>query len=109
MNLFHYRPRKGDIWTFKTPNKRRKTKTVARVSRTWYTLPWSFETGHRALRIPTVHWVRLNKGRYSSIRVKWLLKHGELLKRGLEIDYNYHSGADARRRITARAPAWRRR
>jgi len=75
-SIFYYRPKPGDLWEFKLPGKRKQTKVVGRIYSIWYRL----KAGRQG-RKPTVHWARLPKGRYSSIRVKWLLKYGRLVRR----------------------------
>lgn len=76
-SLFYYRPKPGDIWELCIPGKRKKVKTVGQI----YRIRYQGKDGGQPL-LPAVHWKRLPKGRYSSIRVKWLLLYGRLLKRG---------------------------
>ncbi len=75
-SLFYYRPRPGDVWEFQMPGKHRTVKTVANV----YSIYYLKKDGSDVKRV-TVHWTRKPKGRYSSTRVKWLLKYGKLVKR----------------------------
>ena len=70
------RPRVGDVWEFQIPNKPKRTKTVGSIVRTQHANP-----GGGVCVLPRVYWRRLPKGRYSSIRVKWLLKYGRLVYR----------------------------
>ncbi len=75
-NIFSYRPRKGDIWEVRIPGKSKMTKEVGRVHCDWYRRDDESHCKH-----PTVDWCRLPKGRHTSIRVKWLLKFGKLVRR----------------------------
>ncbi len=74
---FYYRPRVGDVWEFKTPTKPKRKKTVGKIFSTYH----SMSDKSKQVRLPRVHWKRLPKGRYSSMRVKWLLKYGRLISR----------------------------
>lgn len=78
------RPRPGDIWELKIPGKRKVTKEVGRVEMT----QMSRKDGS-LVRRPYVNWARLPKGRYSGIRVKWLLKHGRLVSTRAERDAEF--------------------
>lgn len=69
-------PRIGDVWEYKLPNKRKKIKTIHRVS--WI---WCERKNGSLVRKPFVEWKRLPKGRYTSLRVKSLLKYGKLIER----------------------------
>lgn len=97
--LFSFRPRPLDVWTFKLPGKRRETKTVAHI---WMSsrLQWRQETlDYKTWRYPVVRWVRANKGRYSGLRVKHLLKYGERIGRLDKMNRYRHSGADVKREL----------
>lgn len=70
-------PRAGDEWEFQLPGKSKKRKIVDYISHEWHQGKWDAEKcRHVQSRHPRVNWRRLNKGRYTSIRVKWLLKNG---------------------------------
>jgi hypothetical protein len=75
-SLFELRPRVGDLWEFKTPNKQKKRKIVGSIQRQQH----NGKDGQIVV-LPRVMWKRLPKGRYSSLRVKWLLKYGWLVTR----------------------------
>jgi hypothetical protein len=74
-SIFSMRPKAGDVWEFKLPNKSKKRKTINRV-----TLSWCASKG-RQYRAMVVWWERLPKGRYTGLRVKKLIKHGQLIRR----------------------------
>jgi hypothetical protein len=76
---FPIRPRVGDVWEFKLPNKPKRRKIVGSVAREIH----EGKEGQEVL-LPRVRWKRAPKGRYSSIRVKWLLKYGKLIYRMCE-------------------------
>ena len=70
-------PRKGDEWEFQIPGKSKKRKIVGYISFEWHQGEWDSEACcYAKSRLPRVNWKRLNKGRYTSMRVKWLLKNG---------------------------------
>jgi len=96
---FNLRPKPRDVWTFKLPNKRRQTKTVGRISRRWSSRWNAEERRFIQRRHPVVSWLRNNKGRYSALRVRFLLLHGERLGRLREFCFYRHSGADAKREL----------
>ena len=64
-------PRKGDIWEFQRPGKRKKRKEIGEIF-----MMLMRKTDGTYVRRPYVQWQRWPKGRYSGIRVKWLLKYG---------------------------------
>lgn len=71
------RPMIGDEWEFKLPGKSKKRKIVGSIGIEWHQGEWNPETcRHSQSKHPRVNWRRRNKGRYTSIRVKWLLKYG---------------------------------
>ena len=74
--LFALRPRKGDVWELKLPNKRKMVKTVEYV-----VMEYHKKQDGSQVKFPRVYWRRLPKGRESSLRVKWLLKYGRLVSR----------------------------
>ena len=70
-------PRVGDEWDFTIPGKSRKRKIIGWISYEWHQGKWESEARRfTQSKHPRVNWRRLNKGRYTSIRVKWLLKYG---------------------------------
>ena len=71
------RPRVGDTWEFKTPNKPKKTKVIAAI----YRMQHCAGKNGEILVLPRVQWRHAPKGRSTSIRVKWLLKYGRLVYR----------------------------
>lgn len=71
-------PRVGDEWEFQLPGKSKKRKIVGSISVEWHQGEWNPDTcRYEKTKHPRVNWQRRNKGRYTSIRVKWLLKHGQ--------------------------------
>lgn len=73
-------PRVGDEWEFQLPGKSKRRKIVASISHEWHRGKWCFEAcRHSETMHPRVNWKRQSKGRYTSLRVKWLLKYGRRL------------------------------
>jgi len=64
-------PRVGDIWEIKTPGKRKKRKEIGGVR-----LVLMRKKDGSCVHRPYIDWFRYPKGRYTGIRVKWLLKYG---------------------------------
>lgn len=77
-------PRKGDIWEFQIPGKRKKRKEIGTIHRTWFQRP-DGTYGRR----PYINWYRLPKGRYSGIRPKTLLKCGRRISTKVERDAQF--------------------
>lgn len=75
-SMFYYRPRPGDVWEIRIPGKSKKIKTVNYVYMQDY-----LKKDFSIVQHPRVEWERLPKGRYTGLRVKWLLKYGKLIKR----------------------------
>ena len=73
-------PRAGDEWEFQLPGRSKKRKIVGYVSHEWHQGAWDSAACRFAQsKHPRVNWRRRNKGRYTSIRVKFLLKYGRRL------------------------------
>lgn len=79
-------PHVGDIWEIKLPGKPKKQKEIGTIGMVWV----QRENGTEVRR-PYVHWDRLPKGRYSGIRVKWLLKYGKRISTKAERDAHFRS------------------
>lgn len=84
-------PQAGDYWSFKVPDKRRRTKEVGSViyrhilvERGTYP-KWKDKTKRQAW----VRWQRANGGRYSGISVVNLRKYGRLVSTKAERDAHF--------------------
>lgn len=86
-SLFELRPRVGDLWEFKLPKKQKKRKVVGSIAREQHE-----GNNGQVVILPRVNWQREPKGRYSSLRVKWLLKCGWLVTRKVEEPCQFCSG-----------------
>lgn len=86
-------PQPGDIWTFKVPDKRRKTKEVGSVVMREFVIQrgtypdWKDKTE----RLPYVEWRRENKGRYTGITVRRLIAFGQLVSTKAERDAHFNA------------------
>jgi hypothetical protein len=78
--LRHFvRPRPGDTWEIKIPNRPKKVKRIGKINRIWIrSKDGRGEFGN--VRRIYIHWYRLPKGRYSGITLKGLLKYGRLIQ-----------------------------
>jgi len=86
------RPKIGDIWEVALPGKRKIVKEVGSVRMVW------LERKDRTyVRRPYVSWFRLSKGRYSGIRVKWLLRYGRLISTKAEREAHFSALIERRR------------
>lgn len=86
------RPKAGDIWEVARPGKRKIVKEVGTVRMVWM----QREDGTHVRR-PYAAWSRLNKGRYSGIRVKFLLKYGRRVSTKEERDAHLNAMIDRRK------------
>lgn len=85
-------PRVGDEWEFALPNKSKKRKIIASISYEWHRGKWDDDTCKYSMsRHPRVNWQRRNKGRYSSLRVKWLMKYGRRISTKAERDAKFEA------------------
>jgi hypothetical protein len=98
-------PRKGDYWEFKMPGKSKRTKEIDHVCFEWHRGEWDPETcRYLETRHPRAHWVRQPKGRYTSLRIKWLLKHGRRISTKVERDAHFLAQVNRRRAELGKRP-----
>lgn len=71
-------PQVGDLWEFKLPGKRKRTKEVGKVDKH---PPYQADVDR-----PYVHWQRENKGRYTGISVERLMQFGHRVSTKAERD-----------------------
>ena len=79
-------PRVGDIWEVIIPatakrKRKRIVKEIGLIYKTWYE-----RANGTQVKRPYCEWKRLPKGRYSGMRVKWLLKYGTRISTKAERD-----------------------
>jgi len=73
------RPRPGDTWEIRRPNRPKIVKRIGKISRIWIrSKDGRGEFG--SVRRIYIQWYRLPKGRYSGITLKGLLKYGRLIQ-----------------------------
>lgn len=81
-------PEPGDVWEFKLPGKRKRTKTVGSIGTREFIIEratkWPWE--HKTAMLPYVHWARENKGRYTGITVRKLIEFGHRVATKAELD-----------------------
>lgn len=98
-------PRIGDEWEFRLPGKSKKTKRIRAIWFEWHRGAWNPETcKHEETRHPRAHWERRNKGRYTSLRIKWLLKHGRRISTKAERDAHFLAQVNRRRAELGKKP-----
>ena len=98
-------PRKGDEWEFRLPGKSKRRKVIDYIAFEWHRGKWNQDTcKHEETRHPRAHWERMNKGRYTSLRVKWLLKHGRRVSTKAERDAHFLAQINRRRAELGKAP-----
>ena len=68
-------PRAGATWEIKIPGKRKVVKVIDYIN-----FEWIYVSRDKDMRWPIAHFKRQPKGRYSSLRIKGLLKYGKLIK-----------------------------
>jgi hypothetical protein len=78
------KPCVGDIWEVIIPatatrKRKRIVKEIGSIYMTWYSRKDGSHVKH-----PYCEWKRLPKGRYSGLRVKWLLKYGTRISTAAE-------------------------
>jgi hypothetical protein len=101
-------PRVGDEWEFKLPGKSKKLKVVDRIHFDEHRGEWDFEKCRYAQSWHfRVHWKRQNKGRYTSLRVKALLKYGRRLSTKAERDQHFLDQVNRRRAVLGKQPLQR--
>lgn len=71
-------PQVGDLWEFKLPGKRKRTKEVGTIAKH---PPYQSNVDR-----PYVHWQRENKGRYTGISVERLMQFGHRVSTKAERD-----------------------
>lgn len=71
-------PQVGDLWEFKLPGKRKRTKEVGKIDPH---PPYQANVDR-----PCVHWQRENKGRYTGISVERLMEFGQRVSTKAERD-----------------------
>ena len=74
-------PVTGDYWELQLPGKRKRTKEVGRLSKVWGKRTDTTEGFY-----PYVDWARANKGRYTGISLRLLLKYGRRVSTKAERD-----------------------
>jgi hypothetical protein len=88
-------PRIGETWEIKLPGKRKITKTLGSVVRTWRRSEKSKRQYGGVIR-PLIAFVRRNKGRHTGVFPRTLLTYGKLISErpacpkcgGFPVDYS---------------------
>jgi uncharacterized protein YecE (DUF72 family) len=98
------KPKAGDYWEFQLPGKPKRTKEVGSICYKDFlvergTYP---EWKDKTQRLLYVRWARLNKGRYSGITVRMLMKFGRRISTKAEREAHFQTIlANARNRRAA--------
>lgn len=74
------KPKVGDIWEVRRPNRRMIRKEIGSFGKIWI---GDYESGRK---VPWIYWRREPKGRYSGITVSRLLEFGKLISTKAERD-----------------------